>query len=141
MRPAEVRHTKQRGSHRLCRSMCFAVGPVLALTWAPKVDAASTQQVAKRSSPAAAAAPAKAVTRASVLSASLPVGLSFGDRLRSLSSADLKATLLDARALGVTWIRIDFDWSAIQPVSRSRFDWTALDRVVSEARAQNLAVL
>lgn len=48
--------------------------------------------------------------------------------------------LLDLCAsAGVTWVRMDGDWIALNP-ARDRFEWTALDRSVDAARARGLNV-
>lgn len=43
-------------------------------------------------------------------------------------------------AMHVTWIRADFDWSAIE-VNRGQFDWSYPDAVVKEASARRMSVL
>jgi len=57
-----------------------------------------------------------------------------------MGPAQLNATFDDAVALGVGWIRSDFDWSAIEPTSGT-FKWSAYDRVVAAANAHHLTVL
>ena len=42
--------------------------------------------------------------------------------------------------MNVTWVRADFDWSAIEGV-RGRFDWAYTDHVVNEASARGMKVL
>lgn len=43
-------------------------------------------------------------------------------------------------AMRVTWVRADFDWSAIE-VNRGEFDWAYPDKVVKEASARRMNVL
>lgn len=43
-------------------------------------------------------------------------------------------------AMHVTWIRADFDWSAIE-ARRGQFDWSYPDAVVKEATARRMSVL
>jgi len=45
-----------------------------------------------------------------------------------------------ARSLGITWIRVDFDWYRIQP-EPGRFDWQSFDRVVESSARFGLEVL
>lgn len=44
-------------------------------------------------------------------------------------------------ALGVCWVRLDFDWSAIQPDSARTYDWARYDATVSGLSAAGLRVL
>lgn len=69
------------------------------------------------------------------------VGLSYGDTLPKATAADLGATLDDARAVGVSWIRVDLGWDRIQPTSSASFDWSSFDRTVAAANARGLSVL
>jgi polysaccharide biosynthesis protein PslG len=69
------------------------------------------------------------------------VGIAYGDTLPFLSDADLAATLDDAVALGVKWIRLDLSWANIQPQSKQRYDWGRFDRVVQAAALRGLTPL
>lgn len=71
----------------------------------------------------------------------LKVGLSYGDTLPNESDAELAATLDDAVAVGVSWVRVDLGWDRIQPVSAAAYDWSSFDRTVFAARARGLSVL
>lgn len=68
-----------------------------------------------------------------------PVGASSG-ALAGLPSGQLDRELDVARTVGATWIRIDIDWSVIEP-TKGVFDWTSTDRAVQAARSHGLAVL
>lgn len=57
-----------------------------------------------------------------------------------LSSADLGAELAEMRAGGAMWVRLDADWSRIEP-QPGAYDWASTDRVVAAARAHGLHVL
>ena len=67
-------------------------------------------------------------------------GVAFGDDLPALSPAALDAALDDVGRLHATWIRMDFSWADIEPAP-TRYDWTALDRVVAAASRRGLHIL
>jgi hypothetical protein len=71
----------------------------------------------------------------------LRLGLSYGDTLPGLSLAALDSELNDATQIGVGWIRLDLAWDDIQPSSPASFNWTAFDRIVTEANALHLSLL
>jgi polysaccharide biosynthesis protein PslG len=68
-------------------------------------------------------------------------GVSTGGRLPWLSDADLATTLDSYVYLGTGWIRMDFDWTSIQPNYVTTYDWSNIDRVIKAATARNLKVL
>lgn len=68
-------------------------------------------------------------------------GITFGSTLYPLSKRQLARALDDVVALRMSWIRIDVPWSAVQPISRDRYDWRGIDTVVTAARARRLDVL
>lgn len=68
------------------------------------------------------------------------LGLSPGFRILEESSADLRADLDAMERLGITRLRVDLSWAALQP-ERDRFDWSSADRVLGEAQARGLDVL
>jgi len=68
-------------------------------------------------------------------------GISFGDRLVWMDDQGLAAALDDAKALGAGWVRLDLDWSEIQPDSASSYQWAKFDRVVSAAQARSLSLM
>ncbi len=68
-------------------------------------------------------------------------GVSYGERLSWMDQATLDATLDDAVALGVTWIRVDMAWKSIERDRRDDWHWSAMDRVVDAAKARNLEIL
>ena len=53
----------------------------------------------------------------------------------------MDSELNDAVQLGVGWVRLDLAWDDIQPVSQSSFNWSAFDRIVTEANARHLSLL
>jgi polysaccharide biosynthesis protein PslG len=79
----------------------------------------------------------------SVMAAMQPAsfGMSFGDTLRLLDAQQLNAQLQDIASIGFTWLRMDIDWSAVQPANASTYDWTGYDKVIDAAKAHNLHVL
>lgn len=68
-------------------------------------------------------------------------GVSYGERLSWMDQATLDATLDDAVALGVKWIRVDMAWKSIERNFRGDWHWSAMDRVVNAAKARNLEIL
>lgn len=57
------------------------------------------------------------------------VGGSDGSGMLTMSDEDLNRVLADAREAGLWSIRIDIDWSLVEPVAGER-DWSVMDRVV-----------
>jgi hypothetical protein len=70
-----------------------------------------------------------------------PYGIAAGSSLTTLSDKDLDAQLSGIKSLGVSWIRLDFDWSQVQPNDKSSYDWAKLDHVADLANQKNLTVL
>lgn len=68
-------------------------------------------------------------------------GISVGETFNSLSDNELQKRLDDIVSLGLGWLRVDFDWSSIQPQNAELFNWTAIDRLVTEAHKRNIKVL
>lgn len=68
-------------------------------------------------------------------------GISAGGGMPSLSASDLDRYLNDYQALGVDWIRFDFDWSDIQSSGPSSYNWSPYDAVVNAAYARGIKVL
>jgi polysaccharide biosynthesis protein PslG len=69
------------------------------------------------------------------------VGLSVADDLTGLSQTALDQWFVDMKSLGVTWVRLDFDWSWIQSDKNAAIDWTKIDRVVASAQKYQLHLL
>ncbi len=69
------------------------------------------------------------------------VGFSQSHLILWESDADLAADLDAMQAVGAKWVRVDFDWSSIQPTSPTKWSWAPTDRVVNAARARGLEVL
>lgn len=68
------------------------------------------------------------------------LGISGGHSWLQLSAEELDRQMGLVAATGATWVRIDIDWSVIEPV-RGKQDWSATDRAVQAARAHDLSVL
>ena len=68
-------------------------------------------------------------------------GFSPGAPFMGLSDRNLARDLDAMAASGVQWVRIDFDWSAIQPTGPGSFMWTDVDRVVSAITSRGMSVL
>jgi hypothetical protein len=65
----------------------------------------------------------------------------FPDRIGLNVHVPSNAILEDVSSnLGVTWIRIDFDWFRMEP-ERGRFEWAETDRVVEKASTSGLEML
>jgi hypothetical protein len=71
----------------------------------------------------------------------LRIGIAYGGTLTGLSNEQLAATLDDAVALGIKWIRNDLDWAEIQPISATDYNWGPFDRVVEATGKRGLTLL
>ncbi|RIK18041.1 MAG: hypothetical protein DCC53_17200, partial [Chloroflexi bacterium] len=56
--------------------------------------------------------------------------------LRTIPADQLDDQLALMRAAGVTWIRQEFDWNALEP-ERGRYDWAEYDRIVAAIDAES----
>ena len=56
------------------------------------------------------------------------------------SDADLRRDLDEMVAVGAQWVRLDFNWSAIEPAKGS-FSWSNTDRVLDAVTARGLKVV
>lgn len=68
------------------------------------------------------------------------LGISPGAGIRDLSDDELAADLDRMVELGATWVRIDLDWSVIEP-DPGELTWASTDRVVVAAAARGIEVL
>ncbi len=68
------------------------------------------------------------------------IGLSLGDTLMTETPSAIAAELSQIRSLGVTWIRLDLDWSNIQPTSASSYSWGPFDGIVAAAEADGISL-
>ena len=65
------------------------------------------------------------------------VGGNGGNSLLALSNEDLGRELGAARAAGMRYMRVDVDWSQIEPV-RGKRDWSNTDRVINAIVADGM---
>lgn len=68
------------------------------------------------------------------------LGFASGSELSRLSQDDLDRQLAVAADAGAAWVRVEMDWSAIEP-SPGQFQWESTDRVVASAQSHGLQVL
>lgn len=68
-------------------------------------------------------------------------GLALSYTLSTMTPAAVQAEMASIKSLGVGWIRVDLDWSTIQPSSPALFNWTRFDTIVSAANADGISVL
>ncbi|MFC7961095.1 glycoside hydrolase 5 family protein [Rhodococcoides kroppenstedtii] len=85
-------------------------------------------------------AAAQAPTSCAAASGSTQVGGSPGALFGGLSDADLARELDLARDAGMFAVRIDVDWSVVEPVRGNR-DWSVPDRMVDAITARGMCVL
>ena len=69
------------------------------------------------------------------------LGIAAGSSLPSLDDQQLAARLDGIKATGARWIRLDFDWSLIQPKDSQTYDWSTYDRLVAAINTRNIAIL
>lgn len=67
-------------------------------------------------------------------------GISPGASVFLYDVSDLQTDMAAIVDSGATWVRIDIDWSVIEP-RPGRFDWRATDRAIEAARDNGLRVL
>lgn len=73
--------------------------------------------------------------------ADMPVGVSFGNRLTSLSDDDLDQALDDLVELHTPWIRMDLAWTDLQPDGPDSWSLEKTDHVVDEAHERGIRIL
>lgn len=67
-----------------------------------------------------------------------PIGMTVHFRDADTDSVQRQFDLM--AQMGVTWVRVDIDWSVVEP-ERGRFDWTYPDLVVEQAAAREMKVV
>lgn len=67
-------------------------------------------------------------------------GVSPGAPVLWGDDAELRADMAAIAESGATWVRLDIDWSAIEP-SEGSYDWQGTERAVGAAREHGLRVL
>lgn len=68
-------------------------------------------------------------------------GIAAGSSLTGADSATINTKLDGMVALGVKWVRLDFDWSVIQPNNSHSFNWSQYDTIVAAAQKRHLYLL
>jgi len=68
-------------------------------------------------------------------------GMAAGGGLIFLGQEDLDKYFQDLRDLGVTWVRWDLEWQAIQPDNSKEYQWEASDRVANTAQKYGIKSL
>ncbi len=68
-------------------------------------------------------------------------GAALGSSVLALSSAAQDAQLDKMVAIGIQWVRIDFEWKNVQPQNSTQYNWFDIDQFVAKARARNLTIL
>jgi polysaccharide biosynthesis protein PslG len=68
-------------------------------------------------------------------------GISTGGGFQYLDAAERDRRLDDFKALGVRWVRFDFNWDDIQHSGRNSYNWTKYDGVVDAANARGIKIL
>lgn len=61
-------------------------------------------------------------------------GIAAGGGLIYLGQNDLNTYFTSLKALGVTWVRWDIDWSVVQSRDAKTYDWAGVDRVANTAK-------
>ncbi len=69
------------------------------------------------------------------------LGIAAGSSLPSLSDSQLAARLDGIQKTGARWVRLDFDWSTVQPDNSESFDWASYDRIVGAIQSRHMQVL
>lgn len=87
-----------------------------------------------------APAPAHAATDCSAAAGKGRVGASQGSDILTLSDDDLGALLDDVVKTGMWAVRVDVDWTRVEP-QRGQRDWSSIDRVVDAVVARGLCPL
>lgn len=76
-----------------------------------------------------------------VAAAGQEAGISTSGTLLRMNDEDLDKRLTNIKNLGVTWIRVDFNWATIQPDNAYVYYWKMYDRIVRVAAVHDLKVL
>ncbi|MDD3006542.1 MAG: cellulase family glycosylhydrolase [Candidatus Pacebacteria bacterium] len=68
-------------------------------------------------------------------------GIAAGGNLVYWKQEDLNRFFQELTNLGVTWVRWDLDWKAIQPNNEQSYDWGGADRVANTAKKYGIKSL
>ncbi len=93
-------------------------------------------------SPTPAPTPAPKIARTAVATAparsSYNFGIAAGGGLQDMGYTDIVSQLMGMRAIGVTWVRFDIQWSTVQSAGAGSYDWSSYDNIVAALRATGL---
>lgn len=112
----------------------------------PAPTPAPTPVIAPTPTPAPAPTPTPTVVPSLTTTVTSPTlagnfGISTGATLSWLSDLELNQELDTMVALGVSWVRYDFEWDQIQKGGRTSYNWLVTDRVVKAMNAHHLKLL
>jgi hypothetical protein len=71
----------------------------------------------------------------------IDAGMATGGTLLWMDDNQLNYRMNDMNNLGIKWIRVDFDWSQIQPDNSRSYKWSPYDKVVKAANKHHLKIL
>ncbi len=63
------------------------------------------------------------------------------DELLGRSDAEMDAEFADYAALGVSWLRMDFFWSRVEPTKGGGYNFTQLDKIVAAAEKYGIEII
>jgi len=87
-------------------------------------------------------APAEGATRRRIVGRGTGMDLPFGVNVMSHSDpAQIRAALDLAQVADIRWVRVQFTWSTVQPVSAGSADFSTFDQIVTRANQNNLHIL
>ena len=85
--------------------------------------------------------PTKPVTSNTVPGAQSDLVFGIAGGLASLPTAELTSKLAQIKALGVSWVRYDIEWSNIEYEGPGQYNWADYDKVVQAVSASGLISL
>ena len=135
-------------SHIASRVLAASTAPKASAKTTPAPTVTPTKVPAPKPRRAPIQTPSPAQSAAAALSSALTAqskaaslyGFAAGSSLPNLSLSALDIRLNGMKALGVGWIRFDFDWGNIEP-SQGQFNWSAYDQIVSAASSRGIRTI
>ncbi len=91
--------------------------------------------------PVPTAIPTPTPTPSPTVTQNYSFGFSVAESFLPLSSAELNARMDDLVALHIGWLRFDIDWSSVQGLNSTIFDWTAIDNLISAANSHHIKLM
>jgi hypothetical protein len=137
---------------------------IIALTWPPHASVDATTKAALRPtatqapSPTPTPSPSKTPTPSPTptpklaartitstagsyppaSSSSFNFGIAAGGSMQTMGYSDILTRLNGMRAIGVTWVRFDIEWSQVQAAGAGDYNWGPYDTLVQAVRASGL---